>query len=103
MEQTSDCPLMPLNDDELKKVEEYAYDLLTWKDISYLLQRPLDKFKVVFDSQKSKLHLAYHAGRVKRKLELQKPILKLASMGSPQAEVLAIKFMKEQYLEESDE
>ncbi len=92
-----------LSDDQLKEIEDYAHDLMSWKEIAVLVNMPVSKFKVHFDNQDSDLYLAYMRGKTKRKLELRRPILSMAEKGSPQAEILAVKFIKEQYLDESTE
>ncbi len=89
--------------DELELITEYAYDTLSWKDIAYLLKIPVGEFKMIFDNPRSSVHLAYQKGRVKRKHELRKPILSMASKGSPQAEMLAVRFLDEQFLDETDD
>ena len=103
MPSLSNKPMVPLSPDEIIKVKEYAYDLLTWKDIAYLLGRPVCKFKMAIDDVNHPVHQAYHAGKVERKRNLRIPILKLAEMGSPQAELLADKYLHEQDIAEADD
>lgn len=94
---------MKISDDELTTIKEHAYDLLSWKDISYLLSKDLSEFKTEFDNHKSKLFIAYQTGRAERKKKLRQPVLKLAELGSPQAEILADKFLNEQLISETDD
>ncbi len=102
MESTSHLIYNP-NEDELIKINELAFDLLSWKDIAFYMNvKPVD-FKLIFDDENSPLRIAYQSGRIKRKHELRKPILKMATQGSPQAEMLAIKFLDEQYYDEIDD
>ena len=90
-----------LSDDLLKQIRDHAFDLLTWKDIAYLVGIQLDAFKRELDNPNSAVHLAYHIGRAERKKQLRGPILKLAEIGSPQAELLASQFLEEQDLSET--
>jgi len=90
-------------DEEIQQVKDHARDLLTWKDIAYLMGIDLDDFKNEFYKGKSKLHIAYQVGIVERKKALRKPVLKMAENGSPQAEIIADKLMSEQTLSELDE
>ena len=102
MESTSHSSL-ELKEDQLELVKELAYDLMSWKDIAFFLNVKPSVFKTVFDNENSDLRIAYQSGRIKRKHELRKPILQMATQGSPQAELLAMKFLDEQYYDEIDE
>jgi hypothetical protein len=102
MESTSPFRFEP-NSEQLDLITELAFDLLSWKDISYFLNVDPEIFKMTFDNERSSLFLAYQSGRVKRKHELRKPILQMATQGSPQAEMLALKFLDEQYNDEINE
>lgn len=46
----------------------------------------------------SPIYEAYHQGRLQTKFELRKTVIKLAKAGSPAAEPLADKYMKEQII-----
>ncbi len=92
-----------MSPEKLKEIEEHAYDLLPWKDIAYLTGIAIKQFKSELDDINSEIHKAYHKGRVKRKKELRKPVLNLATKGAPQAELLAQKYIEEQELSETDE
>lgn len=48
----------------------------------------------------SDIYTAYHRGRLQTKYELRKTVIKLAKAGSPAAEPLADKYMKEQNIQE---
>lgn len=91
---------MKLTNKELEQVKEYAADLLTWKDIAYLMGKDIEDFRNEFLNKKSDLYIAYQTGIVERKLSLRKPVLKMAEHGSPQAELIAIKLLQEQKISE---
>ena len=90
-------------DEEYQTVREHAMDLMTWKDIAYLMEIDIDEFKNEFFKRKSKLYIAYQTGVVERKKLLRKPVLKMAEHGSPQAELIADKLLSQQILSELDE
>ena len=85
---------------DIDQVKEYAKDLLTWKDIAYLMGIDVDDFKDEFLRKKSDLYIAYQTGVAERKLALRKPVLKMAEHGSPQAEIIAVKLLQEQKVSE---
>ena len=94
---------MKITDEEIEQVRLYAYDLMTWRDIAYLLGKERHEFHAAFMNERNPVHIAYHKGRVERIHNLRVPVLKLAEMGAPQAELLAQKFIEEQEIGETDE
>lgn len=93
---------MPFTEEELKLVEEYAGLFLTWQDIAILLKKKLPEFKAAFDDKNSDLFASYSRGQVISKLNLRRPVIKMAEHGSPQAEILADKYITEQLMAELD-
>lgn len=85
---------------DLDRVEELAAALLPPFEIAILMDihpECRDLFVQVCKSHKaSPLYAAYHKGKLTTKLELRKTVIKLAKAGSPAAEPLAEKFIKEQ-------
>ncbi len=94
---------MTLSDEQLQQVKAYAFDLLSWKDIAWLLDLDLQQFKAAIENPAHPVSHAYHKGKTERKAALRKPVLRLASQGAPQAELLAQKFLEEQSYAETDE
>lgn len=94
---------MTFTADELKLVEEYAGLFLTWQDIAVLLDKDYVEFKAEFDQKGSELYKAYRRGQVMKKRDLRRPVIKMAEHGSPQAELLADKYINEQLMSELDE
>jgi hypothetical protein len=93
---------MQLTEEELTLIEEYAGLFLTWHDIATLLKKRPAEFKAAFDDKNSELFQAYSRGQVTSKLNLRRPVIKMAEHGSPQAEILAQKFIEEQQMAELD-
>ena len=87
----------------LDQIQTLAYDLMSWKDIAFYLHIPPRTFKMLFDNENSSIRIAYQSGRIKREHELRVRILRMATQGSPQAELLAVKFLDQQYYDEIDE
>lgn len=94
---------MELNAEELEKVKEYAGLFLSLEDIAILLEKDLESFRAAFRNKQSELYKAYRLGQVTSKANLRRPVIKMASHGSPQAELLADKYITEQSLSELDE
>ena len=94
---------MELTDEQLEQLEEYAAALMNVSEISILLDIPTDernRFKVMcLQDDNSPLYKSFHKGRLTTKLELRRNIIKLAKAGSPAAEPLAIRFIKEQMVD----
>ncbi len=92
-----------LSETQLQEIEDYAYNLMSWREIAFLLEIPVMGFYSLFSKQDGPVYTAYQRGKVKRKHELRKSILALADKGSPQAELLSVKFLEEQHLAETDD
>ncbi len=93
---------MNLTDEQLALVEEMSEALMPPKDIAILIGLPaneIDSFVEQCNTHvNSTLYMAFQKGRLKTKLELQKTIIKLAKHGSPAAEPIAEKFIREQLM-----
>jgi len=93
---------MTLNQDELDKIQEYAGLFLKPEDIAVLLEKPEAHFKAECLIPGSEINKAYRKGQVEAKLKLHRPVIKMAELGSPQAELLADKYISEQLMAELD-
>ena len=95
---------MTLSEEVLKQIKEMSAALLPPAEISILLDLPVDQRDYFCDICKnhrnSPIYTAYHQGRLQTKLNLRKTVIKLAVAGSPAAEPLADKYMKEQTINE---
>jgi hypothetical protein len=97
---------MELTEDELKQVEEMAAALLPPFEIAILLKIDCTTRKLFCQICKSHtaspIYDAYQRGKLTTKLELRRTVVKLAKAGSPAAEPLAEKYIKEQSIGEND-
>ncbi|MDR2627554.1 MAG: hypothetical protein LBC40_05935 [Dysgonamonadaceae bacterium] len=95
---------MELDENTLKKVEEMSAALLPPFEIAILVDiAPEERnlFVQVCKAHKSsKVYAAYQKGKLTTKLELRKTVIKLAKAGSPAAEPLAEKYIREQQISE---
>jgi len=89
-----------LTDEQLLEVEEMAASLMTPGEIAILLGLSVELFKYTIKSKPDHpIYLAYNKGRLKTKLTLRKMVIKLAEKGSPQAEMLADKYIRDQNID----
>lgn len=81
-----------------------AAALLPPSEIAVLIQIDIDKRKLFSQICKSHayspIYDAYQRGKLTTKFELRKTVVKLAKAGSPAAEPLAEKFIREQQMSE---
>lgn len=92
-----------ISDDQLKLLQEYSAALLPPGEIAILMGIPPNERKEFAVRCRTRvgdpLYEAFHLGRLTTKLELRTNIIKLAKAGSPAAEPLAEKFLREQHLD----
>lgn len=95
---------MILADETLQQIKEMAAALMPPSEIAILIAIPADQRDYFCDicknHRQSTIYGAYHLGRLQTKLSLRKTVIKLAVAGSPAAEPLADKYMKEQTINE---
>lgn len=71
-----------------------AAALMSPAEIAILLNQDTEKFIYQATKKKeSEIYKAYQKGRLTTKLELRKKVITLAKAGSPQAEMLADKYL----------
>ena len=91
-----------LTDEQLLQVEEMAGALLPADEIAILLlDSSSDRSSFVTICRNlvdSPIYQAFHRGRLRTKYELRKMVVRLAKAGSPAAEPLADKYLKESKL-----
>lgn len=95
---------MQLTDEQLSQVRNMSAALMPPSEIAILLDIPSDQRDYFCDicknHKKSSIYDAYHQGRLQTKYELRQTVIKLAKAGSPAAEPLADKYMREQIVNE---
>ncbi|MGL4519591.1 MAG: hypothetical protein ACRCUJ_07955 [Phocaeicola sp.] len=95
---------MHLSNEQLEQVREMSAALLPPYEIAILLDIDSHQRSLFVDMCKnhehSTLYTAYQKGRLETKCALRKTVIKLAKAGSPAAEPLADKYMKEQIINE---
>ncbi len=80
----------------LDKIQDMASSLMQPREIAILLDINPDAFEHdVNHNPSSEVYKHYNKGRLQTKLELRKKIIQLAKAGSPQAEVLADKYINQ--------
>jgi len=93
---------MNLTDEQLSQLEEMSEALMPANEIAMLIgisSTEINSFEEICKTHKnSPIYLAFQKGRLKTKLELQKSIIKLAKHGSPAAEPIAEKYIREQLM-----
>jgi len=94
--------LMNLTNDQIQQIEEFAAALMTAKEIAMLLGlNPDDRNsfeEICKNHESSDIFLAFQKGRLQTKFELRKTVIKLAKHGSPAAEPIADKYLREQLM-----
>jgi hypothetical protein len=79
---------MNLSDEQLQKVEEYASCFLPWQQIAILLELNESEFKEELINKGSPIYKHYFKGKTVSAFEINKNMVRLAKLGSPQAELL---------------
>lgn len=88
---------LQLTEEQVKTIEEMASSLMTPGEIAILLGFDVEMVKyIVRYKNDHPIYLSYHKGRLQTKLALRKMVIKLAERGSPQAEMLADKYIRDQ-------
>lgn len=86
-----------LSTEQLEIIEDMASCLMSPAEIAITVSIEPKRFKHILEYDKqSSLYLAFQKGRIKTKWEIHRMVVKLAQKGSPQAELLAEKYLKEQ-------
>lgn len=91
---------MTLTNEQLQQVEELAGLFLAPDEIAVLIHVDIDSFVRAIVSKSGNVYSAYLLGKSKAKQAIRENVVKMAKHGSPAAEDLAEKYIKEQELEE---
>ena len=93
---------MELSEEILNQIQEYASYFLTWQQIAVLVSIPEKDFKEEMENNKSEVYRRYTKGKTLSTLEINKNLVRLAKIGSPQAEILVKDDINKQQLAEND-
>ncbi|OJU42689.1 MAG: hypothetical protein BGN96_01245 [Bacteroidales bacterium 45-6] len=91
---------MELTDEQLEKLEQMSAALMPPVEIAILLRIPPSEKALFIQTCKnhvnSPIYEAYQRGKLTTKFELRQTVVKLAKAGSPAAEPLAEKYIRDQ-------
>ena len=95
------CPII-LSEEQLLQVEEMAGALLPADEIAILLFGTASEqsafVNICRNQADNPIYQAFHRGRLQTKYELREMVVRLAKAGSPAAEPLSDKYLKESKL-----
>lgn len=82
--------------DTLLQIQPMASSLMQPREIAILLDLDPDKYEhEINHNTNSDIYRHYYKGRLQTKLDMRKIMIQLAKAGSPQAEVLADKYINQ--------
>jgi hypothetical protein len=79
---------MNFSEDQLALIEDYAACFMTWQQIAILLDVDEHKFKDELGDRNSPAWKRYSKGKTRTAYEINKNLVRLAKLGSPQADIL---------------
>lgn len=91
---------MNLNDEQLQQIEQYAAAFMTVDQIAALVDMPVDQLREEICLHTKPASKAYRKGKAQSIYDIKSKVVKLAKAGSPQAELLADRYMNEQHTSE---
>jgi hypothetical protein len=77
-----------LSEEQLNQVEEFASNFMSWQQIAILLEFDEEGFRELMLDHSSAVYRRYLKGKTLSAYAISKSIVKLAKLGSPQAEIL---------------
>jgi hypothetical protein len=91
-----------ITSEQLDNIEEFASNFMTWRQIAILVDIPDNELKEKLLDKNSQIYIRYTKGKTKSILEINKRLVKLAKLGSPQAELLVKDDINKQLSAEND-
>ncbi|MBW6490834.1 MAG: hypothetical protein K0B15_06515 [Lentimicrobium sp.] len=76
------------NEEQLLLIEEYAGNFMSWQQIAILIDTDEEIFRDLMNDHTSDVYRTYMKARTLTSYAITKSIVKLAKLGSPQAELL---------------
>lgn len=86
---------LQIDKEQLDEIEEYASTFLTPREIAILMGLHVSSFLQLLDHEYHPVSIRYKMGKVKAKYKLRKKTIDLAEMGSPQAQIMAEKYLSD--------
>lgn len=87
---------MNLTEEQIKEIEELAGLFLEPDEIAVLTDIDIEYFNNQLEHKKGEIYMAYLRGKTISKKEIHQNVVKMAKLGSPQAEELANTFIYKQ-------
>lgn len=91
---------MNFTNEQLKEIQELAALLLEPEEIAVLMNIDVDFFFGQIEMRNGAIYAAYFRGKTETKKAIHENVIKMAKLGSPQAEELTNDFMFKQNLAE---
>lgn len=82
--------------EQLEKIREYASLMLTVEEIALQMDLDEDQLREQINTKGHIVARTYHLGKLETKIEHNRLVLNFAKKGSPQAEKLAVEYMRNQ-------
>lgn len=92
--------MMILSSEQLNDIEKYATVFFSPREIAILLKLDVDEFLFELTDLNSEISLTYTRGKLLSEFKLREQIIKLANMGSPAAQIEAMKLINKQKISE---
>ncbi len=93
---------MDFSNDELERIEQYATVFMTLDEIALLLHKEQKLFRKEALTEGTPANQAYQRGKLSSKFEINQSIVKMAKMGSPQAQKDVVPFINQQMKNERE-
>jgi len=87
---------MNLTEDQTTELTRLAALLMSPREIAILLSLPIQEFLMEIKNPHSHIYKIYQKEVLNRKANIKEKVLKLAEMGSPQAQVMANEYITDQ-------
>jgi len=93
---------MILSEEQLILISDYASNFMNWKQIAVLMDIDEEDFREQMLDKSSSVFKTYTKGKTKSTYDLNKKLVSLAKLGSPQAELLVRSDIERQLNEENE-
>jgi len=91
---------MNISTEQLKQIEKLAALFLSPEEIALKLRLDVKKFTKEVKRKNSEVNIAFETGNLDSEIEIRDQIVKMAKLGSPQAQTLTVKYIQHQKMKE---